>query len=125
MNNQPREKTMLPDNTSTTQHGSDGGEPAQHQASKHRHNEVNDFTSSESSNRTKKEIKREMEGEEEEEAMESSSSSSSSFSSSAAPVAKQMRIIGPASLCKINADVLRLLMKYVLVDDLKKYFIRQ
>ena len=58
--------------------------------------------------------------EEEEEAMESSheSSSSSSLSSSSSvpPVAKQMRIIGPASLGKIKPDVLRLLMKYVLVN---------
>ena len=58
--------------------------------------------------------------EEEEERMESSSSSSSS-SSSAAPATKQMQITArlPTSLCTMNADVLRYLMKSVQVDDLK------
>ena len=69
--------------------------------------------------RCSKKRSRETWEDQEEEAMENSSSSSSS--SSTAPAAKHMRITAslPTSLCKINEDVLRLLMKFVLVNDLK------
>ena len=119
MINQPHDDsstTMLQhDDASTTHHGN--VKPVQHPASVH----VNDYTSSESSNRTnKKRSRNDWEEQEEEESMERSSSSSSS-SSSAAPAAKQMRITArlPPSLCTINADVLRLLMTFIQVDDLK------
>ena len=69
--------------------------------------------------RCSKKRSRETWEDQEEEAMENSSASSSS--SSAAPAAKHMRITAslPTSLCNINEDVLRLLMKFVLVNDLK------
>ena len=105
-------------------HDGSSTESFQHDASTTHHpasksHQVNEFTSSEPPNRTTKRSRADWEGEESS-SSSSSSSSSISSSSSAAPVPEQIQVIAPLpiSLCKIKEDVLRLLMTYVLADDL-------